>query len=79
MGMSGEIKMRKIVAGLFQTLDGVVESPEKWQFACFNDEMGRETGAQAAAADTMLLGGGPTRSSPPTGRTSPARRRSRTT
>ncbi len=56
MGMSEEIKMRKIVAGLFQTLDGVVESPEKWQFAYFNDEMGREIGAQAAAADTMLLG-----------------------
>ncbi len=77
MGMSGEIKMRKIVAGLFQTLDGVVESPEKWQFACFNDEMGRETGAQAAAADTMLLGGGPTRSSPRSGLTGALMSRSR--
>lgn len=48
--------MRKIVAGLFMTLDGVVESPEKWQLPYFNDEMGQEIGAQMAAADTMLLG-----------------------
>jgi hypothetical protein len=27
-----EIQMRKIVAGLFISLDGVVESPDKWHF-----------------------------------------------
>src|SRR6266536_720979 len=43
MGMSGEIKMRKIVAGLFQTLDGVVESPEKWQFASYWPHQPSET------------------------------------
>ena len=48
--------MRKIVAGLFISLDGVVESPEKWHFPYFNDEMGQEIGSQMAAADTMLLG-----------------------
>ena len=48
--------MRKIVAGLFITLDGVVESPEQWQMPYFNDEMGAEIGAQMAAADTLLLG-----------------------
>lgn len=48
--------MRKIVAGLFISLDGVVESPERWHFPYFNDEMGAAVGAQMAAADTMLLG-----------------------
>jgi dihydrofolate reductase len=48
--------MRKIVAGLFISLDGVVEAPETWHFPYFNDEMGEAVGAQMAAADTMLLG-----------------------
>src|SRR5215813_6183105 len=48
--------MRKIVAGLFISLDGVVESPEKWHVPYLNDEMGQAIGASAAAADTMLLG-----------------------
>jgi dihydrofolate reductase len=48
--------MRKIVAGLFISLDGVIESPEKWHFPYFNDEMGAEVGAQMAASDAMLLG-----------------------
>lgn len=48
--------MRKIVAGLFISLDGVVESPETWHFPYFNDEMGAAVGSQMAAADTMLLG-----------------------
>jgi dihydrofolate reductase len=48
--------MRKIVAGLFISLDGVVESPGTWHFPYFNDEMGEAVGTQMAAADTMLLG-----------------------
>jgi len=48
--------MRKIVAGLFITLDGVVESPDKWQFPYFNDEMGQAVTSQMDAADAMLLG-----------------------
>jgi dihydrofolate reductase len=48
--------MRKIVAGLFITLDGVVEAPEKWNMAYFNEEMGAAVGAQTAKSDTMLLG-----------------------
>ncbi|ONI80339.1 pyrimidine reductase [Saccharothrix sp. ALI-22-I] len=46
--------MRKIVAWLFITLDGVVESPEKW--VMYNDEIGETIGADAEAADTLLLG-----------------------
>ncbi len=48
--------MRRIVAGLFVSLDGVVESPERWQMPYFNQEMGGEIGAQMAQADTLLLG-----------------------
>ena len=47
---------RSIVAGLFISLDGVVESPEKWHFPYFDDEMGEVVGSAMAAADTMLLG-----------------------
>ena len=48
--------MRKIVAGLFISLDGVYEAPETWHFPYFNDEMGEAVGAQMAESDCMLLG-----------------------
>jgi dihydrofolate reductase len=51
-----EVSMRKITAGLFVSLDGVVESPERWQLPYFNDEMGEAVGAAMAATDAMLLG-----------------------
>jgi hypothetical protein len=46
--------MRKITAGLFISLDGVVEAPDQWHFPFFHEEMG-------AAVDATL--GAPTRSS----------------
>ena len=48
--------MRKVTAGLFLSLDGVMKSPEKWQLPYFNDEMGEAVGAAMDAADAMLLG-----------------------
>lgn len=48
--------MRKLVAGLFITLDGVVESPEKWQFDYFDEDMMAGMGTHIAAEDTLLLG-----------------------
>lgn len=48
------IPMRKIVAWLFVTLDGVVESPEEW--VLYNDEIGEAISAHSDAADTLLLG-----------------------
>ncbi len=48
--------MRKIVASLFISLDGVYEAPDQWHFPYFNDEMGAAIGEQMAASDTMLLG-----------------------
>ena len=48
--------MRKIIAGLFISLDGVVEAPDQWHFPYFNDEMGAAVGASLGAADTILFG-----------------------
>jgi len=48
--------MRKIAAGTFVSLDGVMESPDKWHFPYFDDKMGEAVGAQMAEADAMLLG-----------------------
>jgi dihydrofolate reductase len=48
--------MRKITAGLFISLDGVVEDPQDWHFPYFNDEMGAAVDRQLVAADTLLLG-----------------------
>ena len=48
--------MRKITAGLFISLDGVVEDPQNWHFPYFNEEMGAAVDRQLAAAETVLLG-----------------------
>jgi dihydrofolate reductase len=47
--------MRKVVAGLFITLDGVVEAPYKWQEQ-FDEEMGEAMMVQLSSQDTVLLG-----------------------
>jgi dihydrofolate reductase len=48
--------MRKIVAGLFIALDGVVEAPDQWHFPYFNAEMGAAVTATLGAADTIVFG-----------------------
>jgi len=48
--------MRRITAGLFVSLDGVVEAPDQWHFPYFNDEMGASVDATLGKADTMLFG-----------------------
>lgn len=48
--------MRKLIAGLFISLDGVVESPDKWQFDHFDEGMMAALAAHIAAEDTILLG-----------------------
>ena len=35
-----EVNVRKIVAGLFISLDGVEEATGEWHLPYFNDEMG---------------------------------------
>ena len=48
--------MRQIAAGLFVSLDGVVEAPEKWTGPYFNDQVGQAVGALMAQNDALLLG-----------------------
>jgi dihydrofolate reductase len=48
--------MRKVIANLFISLDGVVEDPQDWNVPYFNDEMGEAVGAVLASADTLLFG-----------------------
>jgi dihydrofolate reductase len=46
--------MRTIAAGLFISLDGVVQDPADWHFPYFDEAMGAAVEAQMA--DTMLFG-----------------------
>jgi dihydrofolate reductase len=48
--------VRKIVANLFISLDGVVESPQEWHFPYMNDEMGQVIGGGFATSDALLMG-----------------------
>lgn len=48
--------MRKIVAGLMVSVDGVVEAPEAWTGPYFSPEIGEAVGAAMRSSDTMLLG-----------------------
>ena len=48
--------MRKIVAGLFISLDGVIEDANEWIGPWFNPELGQAVGSMIGAQDTMLLG-----------------------
>ena len=48
--------MRKVVAGLFMSLDGVVESPGEWGFQYMDAEMSEGIAAGVAQADAVLLG-----------------------
>ena len=48
--------MRKVVSGLFISLDGVVEAPFKWQFDVFDADMVAAMEGHLAAEDTILLG-----------------------
>ena len=48
--------MRKLVSGLFMTMDGVVEAPNTWQFDAFDGDMMAALEAHLATEDTVLLG-----------------------
>jgi dihydrofolate reductase len=48
--------MRKLTAGLFHSVDGVVEAPFKFQFDSFDDELGAVLGQVMASTDTVILG-----------------------
>jgi dihydrofolate reductase len=48
--------MRKLTAGLFCSVDGVVEDPFLWQFDSFDEELGAGMGEMMNRIDTALLG-----------------------
>jgi dihydrofolate reductase len=48
--------VRKIVSGLFISLDGVTESPDQWQFDHFDEDMGAYLQEVLDAQDAILLG-----------------------
>ena len=48
--------MRKIVVGEFLSADGVMETPETWQFPFQTEELGAITEGQIRDADAFLLG-----------------------
>lgn len=47
---------RKIVSGLFISLDGVVGAPEQWTFNHMTPDAGAAISGMISEADTMLLG-----------------------
>jgi dihydrofolate reductase len=48
--------MRKVTAGLFHSIDGVVEAPDQWQFDAFDDELGAYFGQFLGRTDAAVLG-----------------------
>jgi dihydrofolate reductase len=48
--------MRKVIATLFTSLDGVVEAPEKWSFPYWNEHIAKFKLAETFASGAMLLG-----------------------
>ena len=48
--------MRKVTAGLFHSIDGVVESPNLWQGDAFDDDLGALLGEVLAATDAVVMG-----------------------
>ena len=48
--------MRKVVSGLFISLDGVVEAPHLWQYDVFDEDMSAAMSAHLDSEDSILLG-----------------------
>lgn len=48
--------MRKVTAGFFHSVDGVIESPNLFQFDSFDAELGGLLGGVMANVDTVILG-----------------------
>jgi dihydrofolate reductase len=48
--------MKKISAGLFTSVDGVVGEPQTWHFPYFCEELGAAVSEQLGGADTILFG-----------------------
>src|SRR5918995_6008756 len=51
-----EVTVRKVVAVELVSVDGVMESPERWAFAYSNNEMEEANASGMAASDALLMG-----------------------
>ena len=53
-----EISMRRVAAVELVSVDGVMESPEEWAFACSNDEMeeANDSGVSLVGAPSSRVG-----------------------
>jgi len=47
---------RRIVAGLFMSLDGICDNPGMWSMPYFNEQVGEIIGSAMQGSDCMLLG-----------------------
>jgi dihydrofolate reductase len=56
MVLDEENAMRKIAAGLFVSVDGVVEGPDTWTGPYFSPELGQLIESMMGDGDTLLLG-----------------------
>ena len=48
--------MRKVVSGLFHSLDGAVEGPDQWQFDSFDAELGELMTRTIGSIDEAIMG-----------------------
>jgi dihydrofolate reductase len=48
--------MKKITAGLFTSVDGVVGEPQTWHFPYYCEELGTAVSEQLGTAETLLFG-----------------------
>ena len=48
--------MRKVTAGLFHSVDGVVQDPFKFQFDSFDEDLGKGLSKMITTVDTVVLG-----------------------
>ena len=48
--------MRKVTAGLFHSVDGVVQNPFKFQFDSFDEDLGKGLTKMINTVDTVVLG-----------------------
>jgi dihydrofolate reductase len=51
-----EEAMRKVTAGLFHSVDGVVQDPFKFQFDSFDEDLGKGLTKMINTVDTVVLG-----------------------
>jgi dihydrofolate reductase len=47
---------RKVIAGLFSSVDGAVQSPNEWQGDAFDDDLGQLLNRTIAETDAVILG-----------------------